>query len=97
MVSDDGLRAMIANGGLCPVVSDNGLCSMVSDNGLRPMVSDNGCRAMVADHGTAATVVAVTSRRSFVCGDKGQTSGERDGNSGQCRDTGIHGRLLFFK
>jgi hypothetical protein len=43
---------------------------MISDDHGRAMIAHDRGRAMVAD-GTAATVVAVTSRRSFVCGNKG--------------------------
>jgi hypothetical protein len=72
------------------MVSDNGFCPMISDDHGRAMITHDGCRTMVADHETAAIVAAVTSRRSFVCGNKSQTRGERDGNSGHCRDTSFH-------
>jgi hypothetical protein len=79
------------------MVSDNGLCPMISDDHGRAMIAHDGCRAMIANHEATAVVAAVTSGRSVVCGNKSQTGGERDGNSGQCRDTSIHGRLLFYK
>jgi hypothetical protein len=64
------------------MVSDNGLCSMISDR--------YGC-AMIANREAAAIVAAVTCCGSVVCYNENQTGGERDGNSGQCRDTSIHG------
>jgi hypothetical protein len=70
---------------------------MVSDNGLCPMISDDHGRAMISDHEAAAIVATVTCCGSLVCGKENQTGGERDGSSGQCRDTSIHGGLLFYK
>jgi hypothetical protein len=70
---------------------------MISDDRWGPMIAHDGCRAMVADHGTAATIVAVASRRSFVCCNKGQTGGEHDGDSGQCSNTSIHDRVPLLQ
>jgi hypothetical protein len=57
------------------MVSDNGFCPMISDDHGRAMITHDGGRTMVADHEAAAIVAAVTSRRSFVCGNKSQTRG----------------------
>jgi hypothetical protein len=79
------------------MVSDNGLCPVISDDHGRAMIADHGWHAMIANHEAAALVAAVTCCGSVVCGNENQTGGERDGNSGQCRDASIHGRLLFYK
>ena len=74
------------------MVSDNGLRPMISDDHGRAMITHDGWRAMIANHEAAAIVAAVTCCGSVVCGNENQTGGERDGNSGECRDTSIHGR-----
>ena len=61
------------------------------------MIADDHGRAIIADHEAAAIVTAVTCCGSVVCGNETQTDGERDSNSGHCRNTSIHGRLLFNK
>jgi hypothetical protein len=79
------------------MVSDNGFCPMISDDHGRAMIADHGWHAMIANHEAAAIVAAVTCCGSVVCGNENQTGGERDGNSGQCRDTSIHGRAPLLK
>jgi hypothetical protein len=67
------------------MVSDNRLCPMIANDHGLPVIAHDGLLSMIPDHGTATTVVAVTSRRPFVCGNKGEAGRERDGHPGDGR------------
>jgi hypothetical protein len=85
MVSDNRLCPMIAHDhGLAMIAHDHGLAMITHDYRL-PMIAHDGLLSMIPDHGTATTVVAVTSRRPFVCGNKGEAGRERDGHPGDGR------------
>jgi hypothetical protein len=71
MVSHDRRRAMVSDNGGLPMIAHDHRRAMIADDDGRAMIANKGLLPMVPDHGTAATLVAIASRRPFMCGNKG--------------------------
>jgi hypothetical protein len=85
MIAHDHGVPMITHDYRLPMITHDYRLPMITHDYRLPMIAHDGLLSMIPDHGTATTVVAVTSRRPFVCGNKGEAGRERDGHPGDGR------------